>query len=283
MFKLKSRQKELRVDGIWPTMLPFVLIAILRGIGSIIPDRLWLGPRGRVGSGLAKRWGFRERYMPAGIGTWTDGEVVRLITTGVTKDGKAIFPLMPYPSYGQMSQEDVYSIVAYLRTLAPVEHTPQKSSLNFPMNLIVRTIPQPYTPQVRQEPADTLAYGAYMTTISGCSECHTQNVKGEPVPGMAFAGGFVFPMPQNRTVVSANITPDVETGIGTWTKAQFVERFKRFAAVEMQTMAVDRGGENTIMPWTMYAGMTEEDLGAIYTYLRTVDPVKHRVETYPNQ
>jgi len=51
------------------------------------------------------------------LGTWTDGEIVRAITTGVSKNDNALFPLMPYHNYGRMDKEDIYSIVAYIRTL----------------------------------------------------------------------------------------------------------------------------------------------------------------------
>jgi hypothetical protein len=57
-----------------------------------------------------------------GLGSWTDGEILRAIREGVSKDGHALFPLMPYPNYRTMSDEDAYAIVAYLRTLKPVRN-----------------------------------------------------------------------------------------------------------------------------------------------------------------
>jgi hypothetical protein len=96
---------------------------------------------------------------------------------------------------------------------------------------------------------------------------------------MAFAGGFQFPLPGGTVVQSANITPDVETGIGHWQRQFFIGRFKQFAQ-EGATQITLQNGQNTVMPWTMYAGMTEEDLGAVYVYLKTVTPIRHAVNRF---
>ncbi|MCZ7584018.1 MAG: hypothetical protein M5R36_12150 [Deltaproteobacteria bacterium] len=83
----------------------------------------------------------------------------------------------------------------------------------------------------RPDPSDTLAHGKYMTTIAACVACHTPIEKGALVAGMEYAGGAKFPMP-GGDLRSMNITPDEETGIGTWTKEQFVARFKANATPE---------------------------------------------------
>jgi hypothetical protein len=75
---------------------------------------------------------------------------------------------------------------------------------------------------------------------------------------------------------SANITPDPETGIGRWTEAQFVDRFKSIANAPEESLALN-GRKNTEMPWRDYGGMTTEDLSAIFAYLRTLPPVRHAV------
>src|SRR5262245_41536278 len=66
---------------------------------------------------------YSRNITPAAIGTWTDGELIRAFTAGVSKDGTPLFPIMPYPRYGRLSRDDVEAIVAYLRTLKPIEHT----------------------------------------------------------------------------------------------------------------------------------------------------------------
>ena len=220
---------------------------------------------------------YAKNITPAGIGDWSDGELIRAITTGVAKDGTALFPLMPYTNFNRLSKEDLYSIVAYIRSLKPIENNVPDRHLDFPMNLIVKTIPlKSYNPAPQPDTSNTILYGKYLATIASCADCHTQMVKGEPVKGMEFAGGMEFGM-QSGIVRSANITPDNETGIGKWSKNQFINFFKAFDTDSTKNIHVKPHEFNTIMPITFYAGMTTTDLGAIYTYLRTIKPVHNKV------
>ncbi|GAB4338806.1 MAG: cytochrome c [Flammeovirgaceae bacterium] len=221
-----------------------------------------------------------KNITPAGISSWTDGELFRVITCGVDKDGKALFPIMPYQNYGQMDEEDIKAIIAYIKTLAPIENKPQESVSDFPMNFIINTIPQKANLQKRPDKTDVIAYGKYMTNAAACIECHTKAVRGEKLKGMEFAGGFEFPLPSGGVVRSSNITPHPESGIGNWTKEAFIRRFKLYADSSYQSPTVEKGAMNTVMPWIMYAGMTEEDLGAIYEYLRTVPAIDNKVERF---
>lgn len=223
---------------------------------------------------------YAKNITPAGIKDWSDGELMRVITNGVTKDNTALFPLMPYMSYNSLTQEDLYSIVAYIRSLKPIENEVGERSLNFPMNLIVKTIPPvAYSPSSEIDRTDKVKYGEYLVKIAGCGDCHTPMDKGEPLPGMELAGGFEFHLPQG-VVRSLNITPDEETGIGAWELEDFIARFKNMDPDSNETISVTRDEFNTPMPWTMFAGMSTEDLEAIYTYLRTVKPVNHMVERF---
>ena len=224
---------------------------------------------------------YAKNITPVGIGDWTDGELIRAFTEGVAKDGTALFPLMPYQHFAHLAQEDVYDIVAYIRSLQPLQKATPERKLKFPMNLIVKTIPKMAEPMAVPDSSDTLAYGKYLVSIAPCSDCHTpMDDKGQPIPGMDFAGGFTMLVPSGGTVRSANITPDPETGIGNWTKEAFVERFKMYDSPDARMMEVARGSFNTVMPWTEFAGMSEYDLGAIYEYLRTVKPVKNAVNRF---
>jgi mono/diheme cytochrome c family protein len=250
--------------------------------GPIIP-----GTEGRGGERFDESMGFpgtifARNITPAGIGDWTDGELYHAITTGVSKDGRALFPLMPYKAYNNLSVEDILSIIAYVRSLKQVENRVPETRLNFPLNFIVKTIPEKHTPAPEPNKNNAFEYGKYLVNAASCIECHTQAVKGERVKGMEFAGGREFPFP-NGIVRTANITPDEETGIGLWTKDVFISRFKAFADSASQRQNADSAKYYTIMPWTMYAGMTNEDLGAVYEYLRTVPLVKNQVEHFtPN-
>jgi len=212
---------------------------------------------------------------PYKLKDWTDGEIFRAITCGVRKNGAAIFPLMPWPYYSKLSREDVYSIVAYIRTLKPIQANYPKSTLDFPLNFLVHTMPQKANLSEMPSPGDTIKYGEYMARSSACMECHTQENNGKPIAGLEFAGGHEFKI-GNNTIRSSNITPDKATGIGTWNQAAFVQRFKIFNDAS-KAAHVYSGDFQTIMPWYDYSGMTDGDLKAIYAYLRTVKPVSNKV------
>lgn len=216
---------------------------------------------------------YAPNLTPEHLGKWTDGEIYRAITRGVSRDGSPLFPLMPYPRYGQMDSEDIYSIIVYLRTLPPRPDNVPRSALRFPMSWIVRTMPQAENPHALPPPEDEVARGKYVLNAASCAECHTPQLRGKPLPGMELAGGFEFPLPGGQVVRSANLTPDPATGLGNWSRERFIDRFRLH-----QSPILKSGQQNTIMPWSNYAGMTERDLGALYAYLRTVPAVPNAVK-----
>jgi hypothetical protein len=239
------------------------------------------GTEGGGGEAFTRELGFPGNYYasnitPYNLESWSDGEIYRAITAGVTKDNRALFPIMPYPSYGTLDLEDIFSVIAYLRTLPAVEKKTQVSESDFPMNFIIHMIPKVATPGTRPDTTDFLKYGEYMVTASGCVGCHTQMKQGKIIEAMKFAGGLEFPMGEIM-VASANITPDKATGIGNWTEEAFIARFKAYDLSTFAPFEVPEGGFNSIMPWTMYAGMDTTDLRAIYTYLMSVKPIENRV------
>lgn len=220
---------------------------------------------------------YAKNITPSGIGDWSDGELIRAITTGVSKDGTALFPLMPYQSFNSLNEDDLYSIVAYIRSLKSIQNSIPDRHLYFPMGLIVRSIPlSSYAPLSPVDTSDQIAYGKYLVTIAVCSGCHTQLEKGQPKKGMDYAGGMEFGLPAG-IVRSANITPDNETGIGRWSKEQFVDFFKSFSSDSSHRIPVGAKEYNTVMPMTQLAGMTRWDLNAMYVYLRTLPPVHNQV------
>jgi mono/diheme cytochrome c family protein len=243
------------------------------------------GTEGKGGHTFDEEMGFPgkitpKNITPAALGTWSEGEIIRAITCGVNKDNEVIFPMMPFNDYNQLSEEDLYSIVAYIKTLKPIEHKTPERELNFPLNLLVKTMAiEHYTPKEAPNKSDTINYGKYLVTIASCQGCHTPTKEGKALPGMEFAGGEEFNLPWG-IVRTANITPDIETGIGNLSKEDFIKKFKFYELETSKNIPVKENEFNTIMPWTLYAGMSEEDLSAIYDYLRTVKPVKHRVEKW---
>ena len=100
--------------------------------------------------------------------------------------------------------------------------------------------------------------------------------------GEPLAGGREFPLPDGSVLRSANLTPHA-TGLGSWTEEMFVQKFKMYADSAYQPRTPAEVGYQTIMPWTMYAQMTEEDLSAIYAYLKTVPAVENRVEKFTSK
>lgn len=238
--------------------------------------------RGNGGEIFDQKFGFPGSYVsknitPHHLGDWTDGEIFRTITTGVNRDNKALFPIMPYMNYGHMDEEDIKAVIAYIRTLPSNPQENKESERDFPLNFIINTIPKKADLQKRPPESDSIAYGGYMANAAGCIECHTKQEKGKRV-GQPFAGGFEFNLGNGKMAVSANITPHA-TGIGNWSKEAFVRRFKQYTDSGYVLADVDmvRGDFQTTMPWTMYAGMKQSDLEAIYRYLRTVVPVDNTV------
>jgi mono/diheme cytochrome c family protein len=241
------------------------------------------GTEGKGGEGFLREQGFPGNYYapnltPDHLGSWTDGEIYRAITTGVSRDGHALFPVMPYQNFAQMPPEDIKDVIAYLRSLPSIRHDVPASEPDFPMNFIINTLPAPSPGGQRPSTADSIAYGRYVTTFASCGECHTQrDDRGNLVPGMDFAGGRAFPLPTG-TVYSANITP-AKTGIGTWTRDAFIARFKAHANGNVPADVHD-GEPNSVMPWPMYAGMSEQDLGAVYDYLHSLKPVEAKSRAF---
>ena len=218
---------------------------------------------------------YAKNLTPVNLGDWTDGEIFRAITTGVKRNGEVIFPVMPYENYRKMDKQDIYDIIAYLRTLEPIENKIPTSEADFPMNLILNTIPVEAEFTSRPHKSDQLKYGEYLTTAASCIVCHTPASKGKLDLQMAYAGGREFQMPAGM-LRSMNITPDKKTGIGNWTQQDFVRRFKAYSQEEAVS-SVKKEDYNTIMPWTMYAEMDEEDLAAIYVYLQSLEPINNEV------
>lgn len=217
-----------------------------------------------------------------GSGRWTDGQLIRAIREGIGHDGRPLFPGMPYTEYAHMSDTDVEAVVAYIRTIPPVSNKLPGSRIAFPMNLIMRMVPAPVGSVAEVNPSDPVAYGAYLTKISGCQFCHTPFVKGQTVKEKLFAGGHEFEIAPGARAVSVNLTPEPKTGIGTMTEAQFLDKFYQYKEYVENGAPEIRPELNTVMPWLGLARMEPSDLKAIYAYLRTVPAVENAVVSHPD-
>lgn len=218
-----------------------------------------------------------------GIGTWTDGEKIRAIREGISKDGHMLFPLMPYPGYRFLSDSDVQSLVAYMNTLPAIRNYVPRSSITFFVAMMVKGVPTPVTRRIPDVDLDGgEIYGEYLVSVAGCEECHTKQKYGQEDTSMRFAGGRLFAMPAGR-VISSNITPDKDTGIGKWDFIHFRDRMHGMRDYK-DTGYPKVGPERfTLMPWIAYANLTDHDLEAIFLYMKSRRAISNFVVPHPGQ
>ena len=216
-----------------------------------------------------------------GIGNWTDGEKIRAIREGISRDGHMLFPIMPYPHFRHMSEDDVQSLVAYLNTLPPVRNSLPATKVDFPVALLVKGVPRPVTEAVKNPGrSNKQLYGEYLATLGSCETCHTQEERGQIVVSKRFGGGRSFGI-GDQVVVSANISPDKQSGIGEWSLDRFQQRFYKHSK-HARKPRVDADPEKfTIMPWDNLSQLPPEDLEAIYVYLMSRLPIENKVESHP--
>jgi cytochrome c553 len=251
------------------TKFALPLVAGKEGGGHVMPFGKAEGVPGEVTP---------PNITPFALKDWTDAEIVRAVTQGINKKGDTLFPLMPYHSFSRLVKDDIDAIVAYIRTLKPVESVMPARKLEITPSMFGPLPENTLATNKKPDPSDKVKYGEYLITAAICGECHTPMGPQGPDFSKAYSGGFLFDIGIFKVTVG-NITPDSATGIGTWTEEAFVQKFKTNAA---QTAKGENPGKfNTIMPWSMYAGMKEEDLKAIYAYLRTVPPITNKVEKWP--
>jgi mono/diheme cytochrome c family protein len=207
--------------------------------------------------------------LETGAGNWSDDALARAIREGIGHDGRALFPMMPYAHFRQLPDEDIASIVVYVRSLAPVRNGLPRTEVVFPVKYLIRSVPEPLTAPVPEpDLRDPVKRGAFLVNAAACADCHTPEKNGQPLPGMDFAGGRILDGAWGR-VASANITAD-PSGIPYYDEKQFV--------TVLRTGYVGARRLNQIMPWSTFRNMTDEDLKAIYAYVKTLPPVKHRVD-----
>jgi hypothetical protein len=205
-----------------------------------------------------------------GAGAWTDDMFARAIREGIGHDGRTLFPIMPYTQYRYMSDEDLASVIVYIRSLPALKRGLPQTHVPFPVNRLINAVPEPVTEPVpepdRKNPA---AYGDYLVRMGACRDCHTpMDAQNQPIAALEFGGGFVLTGPYGQ-VASGNITPD-PSGIPYYDANLFLEM--------MRTGKVKARKIHDAMPWNGYGKQTDDDLKAMFAYLQTIKPVKHRVD-----
>ena len=208
-------------------------------------------------------------HKETGIGDWTDGELIRAIREGVDRDGGWLFPIMPYFIYRDLADDDVEAVVAYMRSREPVESVRPRKEVDFPLNYVFKMWPAPLEgPVSRPDESDRIAYGEYLSVVGRCLFCHSPRDPRslENYPGREYSGGMPFLLGP-RVMYPMNLTPH-EDGLGAWTKEAFLARFRLFG--QAKPVAPE---QNTLMNWNAFSKMTDEDLGALYDFFMTLDPV----------
>ncbi|HMQ48993.1 MAG TPA: c-type cytochrome [Saprospiraceae bacterium] len=218
-----------------------------------------------------------------GIGKYTNGELMYLLRTGVKRDGEFAIPLMP--RFVHLSDEDLKSIVAYLKSDAnkvqpsAVQHPDHQPTLLVKIlsNLVFKPLPYPETPPATVNPNDAVAYGKYLATGAFlCYDCHSASFETNDIlipensPGY-FGGGAPVPVIGNPAdiTLAANITPHPEHGIGNWTEEQFANAVR-------YGQGADGVGLHPAMP--KFTLMTDSDVHAIWAYMQTVPAIDNEVK-----
>ena len=222
------------------------------------------------------------QHPEAGIGKYTDGELMYLLRTGIKRTGQFAAPFMP--RFNHLSDEDVKSIIAYLHSDASrvqpvdVRQPAQQPTLlaKVVCNLGMKPLPYPDVTVTAPPKTDEVAYGKYLVTQAMmCYMCHSASFEtnDELTPENSegyLAGGTMVQNPQDRSVItpSANLTMHPELGLGQWTEEQFAN------AVRFGQTADGQGLTSAMPKFTL---MADEDISAIWAYLKTVPPVEKNV------
>ncbi len=245
---------------------------------------------GRAMSGAAPQFGVV--YSPNitgdrqhGIGEWTDGEIAYLLRTGVARDGRYTPAWMP--KFPLLADEDVYDVIAFLRSddaqvrPAAVPDRPCEPTLltKAYVTFVAGPLPYPRQPIVAPPPSDRVAYGRYLVTARlDCHGCHSRSFMGvdamAPEKSVGFLGGG-NPMRDARRqrIYGANLTPDA-TGLGGWSEADFRRAMK---------LGLRPDGRPLRPPMPLRPELTDDEVSAMWAYLRTVPAIPNAVPTpFPN-
>ena len=216
-----------------------------------------------------------------GLGAWTDQQIVDAMIKGIRRDGSRILPVMPYEKYSGMAQEDLKALVAYLRTLKPVKRpTPElKTWVPFMRNLgtfAYLKVFGRFHNSPPQPPKAGVERGRYLVEhVAVCGDCHTpRNFLGVPKRSLYMAGVSQDKGPLGEAV--PNITPDPESGIGSWKREEIADLlisatkpdFDNVQGLMYEVIQGTSGG---------YKDMRKEDALALADYLKTIPAIKNKI------
>ncbi|WP_208449131.1 cytochrome c [Burkholderia anthina] len=205
-----------------------------------------------------------------GIGSLSDAEFVSAVREGRSKDGKRLYPAMPYTSYTQLTDDDVLSIRKYLNTVKPVAKPAPQNTLSFPFNqrwaMMFWNVFNFRSGRFQPDPGKSAEWnrGAYLVgALAHCQECHTPRNFTQGLSNQFLAGGSLGDW------TAYNITSDRVAGIGGWSEAELAE-YLRDGVVPGRANAAGPMAE-VVENSTRF--LTDADLKAMATYLRGVPAI----------
>jgi mono/diheme cytochrome c family protein len=207
-----------------------------------------------------------------GLGAWSDAEIVRALRNGQSRDGRLLAPVMPYEWFHGMSDEDAFAVAHYLKSLPPVRNAVRQSpNLIFRIARGMLLAPKPAASIPSPAPAASPEYGRYLALHVGlCADCHTprKGLLARADQTRLFAG--TSNPPKGFPANPSNLTSDPETGIGRWSESDFVQTMRT---------GVNPAGIHLhpFMPWHEMKRMSDEELRALYLYLRTTTAIRNEV------
>jgi mono/diheme cytochrome c family protein len=215
-----------------------------------------------------------------GIGDWTDGELLYLLRTGIKRDGQYAPPWMA--KLPHMSDEDIASVIAFLHSNDPMvlaaavpDQRCEPSFLaKFLCLVAFKPLPFPDHKIEMPDTNNTVELGRYLVHNLDCYTCHSADFKtndylNPPLSAGYFAGGNKPLNKEGKPMVTPNLTPDKETGIGLWSEEKFVTALKT---------GIVEGQPALRYPMVPFVQLTDREAKAIYAYLQTVPPINHKVE-----
>lgn len=191
-----------------------------------------------------------------GIGSISDAQFERAIRNGIGHDGRTLL-IMPANEYTHLTDEDFGALIAYIRTIPPVDNQTKPRDFSFMAYVLAgagqigqtpyEQIDHAATPVASLAPSTSAAYGEYLSHLSACRDCHGPDLTGAADPE------------------TGDATPNVTGGgeVGGWTLEQFLTALHTGVKPDGKTLSDG-------MPWAVYGTMTDDDLTAIYNYLQTL-------------
>lgn len=220
--------------------------------------------------------------VETGVGGWSDDELMRAIRDGIHRDGHLLIPMMPFTSYQHMSDEDVRSVIAFLRSIPAVKNKVDRSVNDLPfmasflLNRGVahhRPAKDVSAPPPPSRGGEQIKYGEYVARLGHCWECHSDKSGRGPDEDWMFGGGQALSPNNIGKIYIRNLTPDPETGLGKYTAAQVKQALRDGRRLDGKPMAP---------PMSLFiphlSGLSDEDMDALIAYLRAQKPIKNQVK-----